>query len=157
MFVVVHVGVVGVGRSGCLFVCCRGVGWSSPSLCLRGVELREVGVGGRVVRVLCSVVSRDVCLFVWLECSGDTRVLGILAAAQNRQGSGDSVVVLIVRGWLRARALMVVLMVVLWVEFVVCLVVVVAGLAELKRRARALCLVGSLLLFCPSDGCSDDA
>ena len=104
-------------RIGCVTVCCRGVGWSCPSLCLRGVELRVVcDVGGRVVRVLCSVVSRDVCLFVWLVCSGDTRVLGILAAAQNRQGSGDSVVVLVVCGWLRARARMVVLKVVLWVE-----------------------------------------
>ena len=38
------------------------------------------------------------------------------SAAKNRQGSGDSVKVLEVSGWLRALALMVVCKVVLWVE-----------------------------------------
>ena len=95
-------------------------------------------VGGRVVRVLCSVVSRDVCLLVRLLCSGDLRVIGILAAAKNRQGSGDSVVVLVVRGWLRARALMVVLKVVLWV--VLWFVWSLWSLARLVFRARALWL-----------------
>ena len=77
-------------------------------------------------------------------------MIGILAAAKNRQGSGDSVVVLVVRGWLRARALMVVLKVVLWVEL--WFVWSLWSLARLVFRARALWLVGGLLAVSLSDG-----
>ena len=57
--------------------------------------------------MLCSVVSRSVCVFVGPLCSGDTSVMGFRSAAKNRQGSGDSVG-LVVGGWLRANALVVV-------------------------------------------------
>jgi hypothetical protein len=101
--------------------------------------------------VLWSVVLL-VCLFEAmlrrLERDGDR------SAAKNRRGSGDSGW-LIVGGWLtwhggqRANALVVVLMVVVCVGSVV-------GLVQLKRIARAMCLLVSLWLFSGlSDGCED--
>ena len=123
---------VGCVRGSVVVVVVRGVVWRWLCLCLLlGVEPCVVSVicgGGcvcswKVVVGRSSVVSREVDVSVGFVGSGDLRMMGFLAAGKNRQGSGDTVGFVVSVCWLRAHALVVVGMVVVWVELCVCLVV----------------------------------